>query len=110
MVNEDFAEDQNRIKMFLKQRAEAAKALDNDLNSKTKLYPLQVVGSNLENAKRQLIDGAVVPKNFKHYSYCSCYVPNPNYPRPTMELAEIEMLSEMEARSELARLCVLVRK
>jgi hypothetical protein len=27
-----------------------------------------------------------------------------------MELAEIEMLSEREARNELARMCVLVRK
>lgn len=54
--------------------------------------------------------GCVVPNGFKHYTYCTCYVPNPKYPRPTLELAELDMLSEHEARSELARMCVLVQK
>lgn len=57
-----------------------------------------------------LLTGAVVPKNFEHYSYCSCYQPDPRFPRPTMELAELEMLSEAEARHELSKLCTLVRK
>ena len=35
---------------------------------------------------------------------------NARFPAPTLELAELEMLSEAEARSELARLATLVRK
>ena len=54
--------------------------------------------------------GAMVPKGFEHYSNCSCYVPNPNHPRPTLELAEYEMLSEKEARQELSKVCTLIRK
>jgi predicted RNA binding protein with dsRBD fold (UPF0201 family) len=37
-------------------------------------------------------------------------VANARFPAPTLELAELEMLSEAEARSELARLATLVRK
>ena len=55
------------------------------------------------------LPGALVPKGFNHYPSCSCYKPNPNFPRPTLEMAELEMLSESEARHELARLCTLVR-
>jgi capsule polysaccharide modification protein KpsS len=57
-----------------------------------------------------LLAGAVVPDKFTHYSNCYCYVPNPKYPRPTMELAELELLSEYEARQELASLCIAMRK
>jgi hypothetical protein len=53
--------------------------------------------------------GAVVPHGFKHYPTCSCYQPNPNYPRPTLELAEMEMLSEREAREELLKMGQLLR-
>ena len=37
-----------------------------------------------------LLAGSIVPKGFEHYSFCSCYKPDPRYPRPTLELAEIE--------------------
>ena len=46
---------------------------------------LQVVGT---------MPGSVVPKNFQHYSYCQCFVPNSNYPNYTMNNAEMTMLSE----------------
>ena len=62
---------------------------------------LQVVGT---------MPGGVVPKNFQHYSHCSCFVPNPKYPNYTMESAEINMLSEQKARFELARVCEVMRK
>lgn len=52
----------------------------------------------------------IVPKGFEHYSFCSCYKPNPKHPQPTLELAELEMLSEAEARRELRDVCILLRK
>lgn len=51
MVNADFAEDQNRIKMFLRQRAEAAKSLDNEFTVKTKLYPINSTNTEENNQK-----------------------------------------------------------
>jgi len=54
--------------------------------------------------------GALVPKGFQHYPECSCYVADPRYPRPTLELAGLEVMSEREARDELARTSILVRK
>jgi hypothetical protein len=57
-----------------------------------------------------LLPGAVVPKDFIHYNHCICYIPDPKHPKPTLELAELDMLSEQEARNELARMCILVRK
>lgn len=62
------------------------------------------------NGVPQILSGAIVPNGFKHYSNCSCYKPDDRFPKPTMELAELEMYSEAEARSELARLCTLVRR
>ena len=46
---------------------------------------LQVVGT---------LPGSVVPKGFQHYSHCSCFVANPDYPNYTMDNAEMEMMSE----------------
>jgi hypothetical protein len=41
MVNADFATDQDKIKQFLKQRADVAKSLDEDNPApKVNLYPL----------------------------------------------------------------------
>ena len=62
---------------------------------------LQVVGT---------LPGSVVPKGFQHYSHCSCFVPNPAYPNYTMDNAKDTMLSEQEARFELARVCEVMRK
>lgn len=56
------------------------------------------------------LTGAVVPNNFKHYPECSCYSSDPRHPKPTMELAGLEILTEREARDELARTSTLVRK
>jgi hypothetical protein len=52
----------------------------------------------------------VVPKGWQHYQFCSCYKPSPEHPTPTLELAELEMLSERDARRELSQICVLLRK
>lgn len=57
-----------------------------------------------------MYQGSVLPPGFKHYSSCSCYEPNPEHPRPTLELAQMEMLSEREAREELCKMCDLNRK
>jgi hypothetical protein len=57
-----------------------------------------------------MLTGGIVPKGFEHYSFCSCYKPNPNFPRPTLELAELEMLSESEARRELTNMCTILRR
>ena len=56
------------------------------------------------------LSGTVVPEGFKHYPHCICYQPDPKYPRPTLELAELDMLSEQEARRQLAQMCTLARK
>lgn len=56
------------------------------------------------------LTGAVVPNNFQHYPECSCYVADPRYPKPTMELAGLDIMTEREARDELARTSILVRK
>jgi len=37
-------------------------------------------------------------------------VADPKYPKPTLELAGLEIMSEREAREELARTSLLVRK
>ena len=56
------------------------------------------------------LPGSVVPDGFVHYSHCSCFVPSKRYPNYSMELAELEMYSEQEARFELARACEVMRK
>jgi len=39
--------------------------------------------------------GTLVPDGFKHYTHCSCYVPNADKSfHPTMEYAHLEMISE----------------
>jgi hypothetical protein len=40
------------------------------------------------------LQGSVLPANFKHYSHCSCYQPSPDAPKPSLEMAELEALSE----------------
>lgn len=108
LVGADFAEDQDRIKAILKEKADEAKIEDLDyIPNKTPMYPANGTTKNVVGGIKSLA-GCVVPNGFKHYTYCTCYVPNPKYPRPTLELAELDMLSEHEARSELARMCVLV--
>lgn len=54
--------------------------------------------------------GSVVPPGFDHYTHCSCFVPDRRYPNYTMEHAELEMMSEKEAREEMARVCEAMRK
>ena len=95
--------------MFLKQKADMAKNTERDksLHKPSPMYPLH--SDHLAGPESKALPGALVPKGFNHYPSCSCYKPNPNFPRPTLEMAELEMLSESEARHELARLCTLVR-
>ena len=110
MIELDFAEEQNRIKTILKHKAEDAKLTNREsdpLYKPLKMYPT-IGGSSAGNGK--IGGGAVIPKDFRHYPHCSCYVPNPNHPWPTLELAELDMLSEQEARNELSKMCILVRK
>jgi hypothetical protein len=57
------------------------------------------------------LPGTLVPKGFTHYTHCSCYVPNANKSfHPTMEYAHLEMISEQEARFELAECIERMRK
>jgi hypothetical protein len=69
------------------------------------MYPISStnIGDNTSQVSSGMF-GAVVPNGFKHYATCSCYKPDPNYPRPTLELAELEMISEREAREELLKM------
>lgn len=117
MINADFADEQDRIKAILKQKAEFAKNTDREPNKGVAMYPAGgLMSQDQKGINDQLqpndgpLRGAIVPQGFKHYAHCPCYAPDPRYPWPTMELAEIEMLSEAEARHELAKLCTLVRK
>jgi hypothetical protein len=54
--------------------------------------------------------GAIVPDGFVHKTYCDCYSPSPYYPLPTLEMAKLEMLSEQEARRDLAENIVALQK
>ena len=118
MINAEAAEDQTRIKAILKQKADIAKNTERDVNihKPAPMYPLgppgatEAADSLLKNGVVLSSGGAVVPKDWQHYATCSCYVADARFPAPTLELAELEMLSEAEARSELARLATLVRK
>lgn len=56
------------------------------------------------------LPGTIIPPGFTHYTHCSCYIPNPKKPHPTMHYAELEMMSEQEARFELAQCVDLMRK
>ena len=56
------------------------------------------------------LPGTLIPKGFNHYTHCSCYIPDPSKPHPTMHYAELEMISEQEARFELASCVDLMRK
>ena len=109
MINADFADDMDRIKKIIKTKAENAKNTDRDsinrpivMYTATGLTPDELghnkTSLNYTNAS---MSGAVVPVGFEHYSFCSCYKVNPEHPKPTLELANCEMLSEREARREL---------
>ena len=56
------------------------------------------------------LPGTLCPPGFQHYTHCSCYIPDKSKPHPTMHYAELEMLSEQEARFELAQCVDLMRK
>lgn len=113
MIAADFAEDQDRIRAILREKAEAAKTTDGSF-TRVPMYPsaqpagyVARFGGSPVSPKRQMasIVGAVVPAGFEHYPRCTCYVPNPKQPWPTLELAELDMLSEQEARQQLKELC-----
>jgi len=59
---------------------------------------------------KQAFIGTVVPAGFKHMTYCDCYEPNHEYPLPSLQMAELEMMSEQEARMELAENIVAMQK
>ena len=103
MIGADFAEEQERIKQIIKDKAEYAKNQEKDSTLKRiSLYPASGIPANMigQGDKQSeglngsvvsgLLAGSIVPKGFEHYSFCSCYKPDPRYPRPTLELAEIE--------------------
>ena len=56
------------------------------------------------------LPGTLVPPGFEHNSHCICFKPDPNKPNPTMKYAELEMLSEKQAKLELAERIELMRK
>ena len=72
--------------------------------------PSELVIKDLALEAVGTLPGSVVPPGFQHYTHCSCFVPSKQYPNYTMDLAEIEMMSEREARYELARVCEVMRK
>lgn len=59
---------------------------------------------------RSVFPGVIVPEGFVHKSYCVCYEPNNQTALPTLELAKLGMLSEQEAREELALNIVTMQK
>jgi len=65
---------------------------------------------SLNNGGPVQLTGAVLPAGFEHYMHCSCYAPKPGMPKPTMEMAEIEQMSELGCRRELAQMCEAMRK
>ena len=56
------------------------------------------------------LPGGVVPVGFEHKSHCICFKPSKRYPNYSLEHAELEMISEQEARFDLARACEVMRK
>jgi hypothetical protein len=106
MVKTEFAKENERIKVLLKDKANMAKNIDPDFSTykSPDFYPAN--GSHVYTGNQTLTKGGssggipgtmpgnLVPSGFKHYSHCTCYSPNSNNPRVTTELAEIEMLSE----------------
>lgn len=133
MIETEFSVEQKNIEAVLKEKVNVVKNIEPDTSTYKSPAFYMANGSHqytgnvqLEGAKGKggqpgqgaqpsglpaVLPGAVVPEGFKHYTYCSCYVPqNDKYPRVTAELAEIEMKSEQEARFELAQMVILVRK
>jgi hypothetical protein len=54
--------------------------------------------------------GAVVKEGWVHYPFCACYTPKPGQPRPTIEMAEDEMISERKALEENMQMADYMRK
>ena len=99
MIADDFAKDQERIRTVLKEKADAAKLTNRESHSWFKplaMYPASThVQTDVSNGpNNSIIAGAVLPQGFKHYPHCACYEPDPSHPKPTMELAHLDMLSE----------------
>ena len=76
----------------------------------------QTVGSMMADGSLSLtrdvgtLPGTLVPPGFVHNTHCICYVPDPKRPNPTMKYAEVEMMSQQQARKELAESLDLMRK
>ena len=107
-IGADFAQQEERIRTQLKEIADKGKALgeSSQFYKRTLFYPISSQAQAEESkaattAVQRVPGGAVVPEGFKHYPQCSCYRPDERHPRPPMELAEIDILSEKEAREEL---------
>jgi len=45
-----------------------------------------------------------------HKTFCNCYEPSHEYPLPSIKMAGLEMMSEQEARFELAQNIVAIQK
>jgi len=111
----DFAAELDRIKEVCKQKVQEAITIDPEIKyKKPEFYPANgthvYIGPSAPNEKGSKVTfpgnaltsdgrpatlpGAVVPKGFTHYSHCSCYMPDERFPRPTLEMAELEMMSE----------------
>ena len=107
MVSANFAEEMDRIKKVIKQKADNAK-----ISNKDGVYiPVDLLTHHVNEGKPHGgVAGSIVPKDFAHFTTCTCYKPNPAYPVPTVELAKLETLSEAEARHELARMCAMINK
>lgn len=56
------------------------------------------------------LPGTLVPPGFRHNAHCICYVPDPEKPNPTLKYAELDMMSQQQARLELAESLDLMRK
>jgi hypothetical protein len=101
-VKTEFAKEHDRIKVLLKDKANVAKNIDPDSGTYKSPVFYPATGSTSYNGNQTQakgsttsgIPGNVVPAGFKHYSHCTCYVPDPKNPRVTADLAEIEMMSE----------------
>ena len=107
-INADWERSAEQIKREIKTMAELAKEVDHPLRKRGPDYKGAVYcehcGSKAGGDGSGGVAGAVVPEGFEHYPSCSCYKPRADQPRPTQELAALEMLSEREAREELLRM------
>ena len=127
-VNANFSKRYDKMQVFIKKKVEALWELDQDktMYVPPNLYPAtgtskyrqpgQSNGPGSGGGGGSVLDtvgtlpGAIVKEGFQHYSHCTCFVPSKKYPNYAMEHAELEMISEQEARFELARVCEVMRK